>query len=192
MKNKYTLFIFITKVLLLFLLFLVIYYYLSPFFLLFTANLVDFILTGQFGRYISSVTLVNKELQVLTLFSIDATLNGQLAFNINPLKYSYGLPLFFALIFSSKGKFDDKLLKCLLAYFIILLAQTWGISFDIIRHLLFEFNGVYAAHFNFSSTQIILLSFGSQLGFLLLPSLTPILLWVYLENKNFKMLINNP
>ncbi|MFK5892685.1 MAG: exosortase H-associated membrane protein [Pseudomonadota bacterium] len=196
MENKYSLFIFIVKVLFLFLFFLAIYYYCSPFLLLFTAKLVDFILNAQFGQFISSVTLINKELEVVTLFSVDANLKGQLAFNLNPLKYSYGLPLFFALSFSqyhfsNSDLLIDKLLKCLLAYLVISLAQVWGITFDIIRHLLFEFNGVYAAHFNFSSMQIMLVSFGSQLGFLLLPSLTPILLWIYLENKAFKKLIDN-
>ncbi len=165
--------------------------------MLFTAKLVDYILNAQFGRFISSVTLINKEFEVLTFFSLDASLSKQLALIINPLKYSYGLPLFFALSFSNykfsnSAALIDKLLKCLLAYLVISLTQVWGISFDIIRHLLFEFNSAYTAHFSFSSLQLTLVSFGSQLGFLLLPSLTPILLWIYLENKEFNKLIDKP
>lgn len=74
---------------------------------------------------------------------------------------------------------------------VISFTQVWGISFDIIRHLVFEFNGAYAVHFQFSNIQSILLSYGSQLGFLLLPSLTPIVLWAYLENQQFKKLVSS-
>jgi hypothetical protein len=213
MSEKLSLLLFILKVLGLFLIFLAIYYYLSPFLLLFTAKLVNFVLIGVFDRFIDSINLLNREIEVVTNFSVAGNNAGRLAFDINPLKYSYGFPVFLALIFSSFStkinltkvgkissintapKFSDelinKLLKCIFAYFVISLAQVWGISFDIVRHLIFEFNGAYAGHFQFSSIQSILLSYGSQLGFLLLPSLSPILLWIYLENKQFKKLINN-
>ncbi|MFK5986969.1 MAG: exosortase H-associated membrane protein [Pseudomonadota bacterium] len=190
MAEKPILLIFFLNVVGLFFLFLTIYYYISPFLLLFTAKLVNFVLTGWFEKFIASVSLLNREIEVITWFSIAGSKMSQLAFDINPLKYSYGLPLFFALIFSYGGEPIDKLLKCILAYLVISCAQVWGISFDIIRHLLFEFSSAYAAHFNFSSLQILLISYGSQLGFLLLPSLTPILLWIYLENKKFNSLIN--
>ncbi len=189
MTNKFILITFIVKVIVLFLFFLVLYYYLSPGLLLFTAKLVNFSLTNLFEQFISSVILTNKTLEIVTFFSVDSSLKGQLAFDLNPLKYSYGFPLFLALIFSNKGLLIDKLLKSILAYFVILLTQTWGLSFDIIRHLVFEFNGAYASYFHFSSIQTLLLSFGSQLGFLILPSLTPILLWVYLEKKQFYRLV---
>jgi hypothetical protein len=178
-----------------------------------------------FDRFIDSIRLLNTEIEVVTNFSVSGNAVGRLAFDMNPLKYSYGLALFFALIFSNFGSYFkkrdtesnkgsntenkvvrlietdetnsisdeliNKFLKCLFAYFIISIAQVWGISFDIIRHLLFEFNGAYAAHFHFSPLQMLLVSYGSQLGFLLLPSLTPILLWIYLENKQFKKLIGH-
>jgi len=187
--GKISIFYFILNVLGLFLLFLGLYYYAAPFLLLFTTKLVNFILTESFEKFIASITLINREIEVITWFSVDSLKTQQLAFNINPLKYSYGLPLFFALIFSYQGNITDKLLKCLLALFVIFLTQVWGISFDIIRHLLFEFNGAYAAHFGLNSFQRLLVSYGSQLGFLLLPSLTPIVLWIYIENKQFSKLI---
>jgi len=189
MFDKLPVLAFLLKVLGLFFVFLAIYYYIAPFLLLFIAQMVNSVLTGLFEQFIASVRIINRNFEVLTWFSVGSVKTTQLAFDINPLKYSYGVPLFFALIFSYGGEIGDKLLKCLFAVLVIAIAQVWGISFDIIRHLLFEFNGAYAAHFHFSSLQTLLVSYGSQLGFLLLPSLTPILLWIYLEHKQFNRLI---
>lgn len=188
MTNR-DLLLFLIKVLALFMLFLLLLYAVSPFLSLFLAKAVNAVMTELFPRFIQSVSLKNNYLEVVTYFSVADNPAGQLAFEINPLKYTYGFPLFLALVFSVKGNYSDKIWHVLIGYFVTLLAQIWGICFDITRHLLFEFNGVYAAYFELTSVGKMLISLGSQLGFLLLPSLVPIMLWSILENKAFRRLI---
>jgi hypothetical protein len=176
-------------VLVLFITFLVLFNYLSPVLSQFLAKTVDSVMTAVLPRFIQSVSLKNNYLEVVTYFSISSDPKGQLAFDINPLKYTYGFPLFIALTFSVRGHWPDKVWHIFIAYFVTLLVQTWGVCFDITRHLLFEFNGAYAAYFEFSGLGKMLVSLGSQLGFLLLPSLVPIILWSILENKALRSLI---
>ena len=188
MTNRELLF-FLLKALSLFLVFLILINFISPVLSQFLAKAVDAVMTGLFPRFIQSIALKNNYLEVVTFFAVAGDPKGQLAFDINPLKYMYGFPLFIALTFSVKGNLSDKVWHIFIAYFITLIAQIWGVCFDITRHLLFEFNGVYAGYFEFSSLQKTLVSLGSQLGFLLLPSLVPILLWSILENKALKSLV---
>jgi len=116
--------------------------------------------------------------------------DSQLAFDINPLKYCYGFPLFVALSIASNSLWEDKLLQIISVFLISLLFQIWGVGFDVLRHLLFEFNGVYAVFFDYSSIQINLISLASQLGFLIFPSLIPILLWAYFYKDFIGTIIN--
>lgn len=181
--------IFLLKVLVLFIVFLLLVYAVSPFLSLFLAKAVNAVMTELFPRFIQSISLKNGYLEVVTFFSLPDNPKGQLAFDINPLKYSYSFPLFMALVFSVKGCYSEKIWHVFIGYFITLLAQIWGVCFDIIRHLLYEFNGMYAAYFEFTSFEKMLISLSSQLGFLLLPSLVPIILWGLLENKAVRSLI---
>lgn len=190
MTNR-ELFLFLLRVLVLFTFFLLVFYSVSPFLSLFLAKAVNAVVTELFPRFIHSVISKNGLLEVVTYFSVAGDPKSQLAFDINPLKYTYGFPLFLALTFATQGKISDRIWHVFIAYFIILLTQTWGISFDITRHLLFEFNGVYAAHFEFSAIGIFFISLGSQLGFLILPSLVPIILWVGLESRSLNRMIYN-
>ncbi len=188
MTNANLLF-FLLKVLALFIVFLVLLYAVSPFLSLFLAKAVNAVMTELFPKFIQSISLKNNYLEVVTFFSVPDNPAGQLAFDINPLKYTYGFPLFLALTFSVQGNYSEKVWHVFIGYFITLLAQIWGLCFDITRHLLFEFNGAYTAYFEFTSVGKMLISLGSQLGFLLLPSLVPIMLWSILENKAFRRLI---
>ncbi len=182
--------LFVLKVMALFVIFMLILYSASPFLSLFLAKTVNAVMTDNFPRFIQAINLRNDLIEVVTCFSVEGDPKGQLAFEINPLKYIYGFPLFLALTFAVKGDYMEKIWHVFIAYFITLMTQTWGICFDITRHLLFEFNGAYAAYFELSSWGKFFISLGSQLGFLILPSLVPIILWVGLENQVLASIIS--
>lgn len=185
MSDKKLLF-FVLQVIFLFFMLLSLFYWVLPVYNLFLSLLVEPVLTYIYPRFFDTITAKNDVLEVVTNFAIMGQPQAQLAFDINPLKYSYGLPLFFALLLVSKGLWRDKIWSSLIAAVFLLLAQTWGLCFDIIRNLLFEFNGVYAAYFNYGTLATTLVSLGSQLGFLLFPNLVPILLWIVLMPDFFK------
>jgi hypothetical protein len=152
--------------------------------------LVEPILTTIYPRFIAAVSAKHQLLEVVTNFAVIGQPQARLGFDINPLKYSYGLPLFLALMLSSKGEWRDKVWYAMIAFFILLLAQTWSICFDITRNLLFEFQGSYAAYFSYGTLAKGMVSLGSQLGFLLFPTLIPVLLWIALMPDFFKKIIS--
>ena len=187
--HETSLLLFIVKVVVLFLILLLLYYWAAPFLLLFLAKSAQAVLVELFPRFIESVTLKNNLFEVVTYFEVAHMKGSQLAFDINPLKYTYGFPLFVALTIASNSQWMDKIWYSLIAFFITLLFQIWGVSFDIIRHLLYEFNGVYAAYFDYSDITKNFTSLASQLGFLIFPSLIPVVLWGYLEKQYVRKLI---
>lgn len=189
MSDKQLLF-FALQVIFLFFLLLTLLYWVLPFYNVILSLLVEPVLSSIYPRFFDAITAKNEALEVVTNFSIIGHAQAQLAFDMKPLKYSYGLPLFLALLLSSKGQWRDKVWHGFIAVLILLLAQTWSLCFDITRNLLFEFQGAYAAHFDYSALAKMLVSLGSQLGFLLFPTLIPIILWIVLMPDFFKEIIN--
>jgi len=187
MSSK-SLFLFITQAIVLFLLLLFLLYWAAPVYHFFLAQCVEPVLKMIYPRFISEVSAHGYTLEVVTNFAVAGQPQGRLAFDINPLKYTYGLPLFLALLISSREFWKDKVWHALIGLFILLIAQTWSLCFDIARNLLYGFQGAYAAYFDYGAFGSTIISLGSQLGFLLFPSLIPIMIWVFLIPDFFRQL----
>lgn len=187
MSNKQLLF-FILQVIVFFFLLLVLFYWLLPFYNILLSLLVEPILTSIYPKFIHSIQAKKEILEVVTNFSVIGQSQSRLIFDMNPLNYSYGLPLFVALLVASKDKLQDKVWKLAIAILVLLLAQTWSLCFDIVRNLLYEFQMAYLAYFNYGAVAKMVVSLGAQLGFLLFPTLIPLMLWVILMPDFFKLL----
>ncbi len=101
-----------------------------------------------------------------------------LGFIVNPLVYSYGLPLLFGLVMGSDVSWLRKLVIMLIGYASITLAQVWGVVFQSLKMLAFNFgeqSHVYVAQAGVSDSAI---AMGYQLGTLIFPALIPIFVWV--------------
>jgi hypothetical protein len=105
-----------------------------------------------------------------------------LGFVVNPLIFSYGLPLLFGLVMGSDVSWLRKLVIMLIGYSVITLVQIWGVVWQSLKMLSFNFG---------EQTHAIVLShgvtdgsiaLGYQLGTLILPALAPIFVWV-LSNR---------
>jgi len=101
-----------------------------------------------------------------------------LGFVVNPLIFSYGLPLLFGLVMGSNVSWWRKLGIMLLGYVVITLVQIWGVVWQSLKMLAFNFgaqtHAIVASH-GVSDAAIAL---GYQLGSLILPALAPIFVWV--------------
>ena len=62
-----------------------------------------------------------------------------LGFIVNPLIYGYGLPLLFGLLMASNNRLGRKLLTLLLGYGAITLVQIWGVFWQSMKMLTFNF-----------------------------------------------------
>jgi len=101
-----------------------------------------------------------------------------LGFIVNPLVFSYGLPLLFGLVMGSDVSWRRKAVILLIGYVVILGVQIWGVVFQSLKMLSFNFGE--------QTHQVILghgigdagVALGYQLGTLIFPALAPIFVWV--------------
>jgi hypothetical protein len=97
------------------------------------------------------------------------------------LTYCYGLPLLVALFIAARAKgLWWKLPLCALA---MLPFQAWGVCFSWLLQVAVQAGEYTRAKTYFSVWDQNLIALGYQLGFLLLPTLVPLLLWLYFERK---------
>jgi len=187
MRDKSLVF-FALRVISLFFVLIFLLYLVLPYYNLLLSLLIDPIMTHLYPHFIYHITAKNELLEVVTHFAVMDQAQARLAFDINPLKYAYGLPLFIALLVSSDGPWRDKIWHIMIGFFVLLVSQSWSLCFDITRHLLFEFSGAYSLHFGYGGLGKTIVSLGSQLGFLIFPTLIPISLWIFLRADYFKQL----
>jgi hypothetical protein len=145
--------------------------------------ILSHILGDDFYRIIvepSQHFLYQVETQIQFTFR-DGTTDA-LGFVVNPLIFSYGLPLLFGLVMGSDVSWLRKLVIMLIGYFVITLVQIWGVVWQSLKMLSFNFgeqtHAIVLSH-GVSDASIAL---GYQLGTLILPALAPIFVWV-LSNR---------
>lgn len=103
---------------------------------------------------------------------------GPLGFIVNPLVYSYGLPLLFGLIMATNQKLLRKLLVLAGGYVVILGVQVWGVFWQSLKMMAFNFGGpAYQAVIDAGVSET-LIALCYQLGVLILPALAPVIVWV--------------
>lgn len=105
---------------------------------------------------------------------------GELAIEVNPMRYAYGLPIFLALLFAARGK--GLVVRAIVGYLMMLPAQAFSLSLYVLMQL------ALAAQLNIqtlwiSQWQLELIVYAYQVGSLILPTLIPILLWLWMDRK---------
>lgn len=159
------------------------WYYLSAFHGIPVRLLADAILNSLLGpEYLNIIPnpdhhyLFQVQTSVPHLFPDGS--RAALGFIVNPLIYGYGLPLLFGLVMASSAPFLRKLTTLALGYFCIMLVQVWGVVWQTLKMLAFNF-GPDAHRLVIEagiSDEVVALCY--QLGVLILPPLTPVILWV--------------
>lgn len=101
-----------------------------------------------------------------------------LGFIVNPLIYGYGLPLLFGLIMASGVSFIKKMLTLLAGYVCVTLIQVWGVVWQSLKMLAFNFGPDAHQVVIDAGISIELIGLCYQLGVLIFPPLVPVILWV--------------
>jgi hypothetical protein len=106
-----------------------------------------------------------------------------LGFVVNPLIFSYGLPLLFGLVMGSDVSWLRKLVIMLIGYSVITLVQIWGVVWQSLKMLAFNFGEQSHAIVMSHGVSDASIALGYQLGTLILPALAPIFVWVLSNRK---------
>ena len=105
-----------------------------------------------------------------------------LGFVVNPLVYTYGLPLLFGLVMGSDVSWLRKFVVMLIGYVVITGVQVWGVVWVSLKMLAFNFGAQSHAVVESHGISDGAIALGYQLGTLILPALAPIFVWV-LSNR---------
>ena len=105
-----------------------------------------------------------------------------LGFVVNPLVFTYGLPLLFGLVMGSDVSWLRKFTIMLIGYAVITLVQIWGVVWLSLKMLAFNFGSQTHAIIQSHGVSDAAIALGYQLGTLILPALAPIFVWV-LSNR---------
>jgi hypothetical protein len=131
---------------------------------------------------VSGVERQGLDLVFVTTIEVRAAA-GQVAVllvEVNPLLYSYGLPLFVALMLAARAKGW----KILAGAAVLLPFQAWGIAFDFLAEIVRSGADV-SARAGLVGMRVELVALAYQVGSLIFPALVPVALWVAFNRPLF-------
>lgn len=105
---------------------------------------------------------------------------GEITIEASPGRYAYGLPIFLALLLAARGK--GRVVRAVAGYALLLPFQALSLTMYSLMQMLL------AAQLNLralriSQWQMEAIVYGYQVGALVLPTLVPILLWLWLDRR---------
>ncbi len=103
---------------------------------------------------------------------------GELVFTINPLSYGYNIPLYTALVLASPAEDAIRALRWLLGTLLLFAFQLFGVLTNVLKILLLDLQAETAAVLSMPGWSNELLVIAYQFGYLILPPVAPIVLWV--------------
>ena len=128
------------------------------------------VMATNFGRDASEVVVSPP---------VDGNLLG---FHANPLIYSYGLPLLAALLLATPG--SRRWLNLCWGMLLLLPAELFSMVFSVLKILTFDVGAAFQIQQGLGQYEVDLIALGYQVGTLLLPMITPLIIWVAL-NRDF-------
>lgn len=112
--------------------------------------------------------------------------HGELTLEADAAQYAYGLPLYLALLLAARG--DRLLRRALTGYGLLLLPQAFSLSLDVLKRIAFAAPGG-PAQLGIAQWQLEVIALGYQAGTLLLPTLAPVGLWLWLDRNFLRSMI---
>jgi hypothetical protein len=156
------------------------------------ARLADLLLPQLLPDAIASVMLHGAELEIETRLFTEAGPGGQqgiLVFDVRPLIYAWCLPLFLGLSMATPLEGRQRLLQLLIGLPVLWLIVTWGAVFDVLKLLAFDAGPLGAAALVAEGISVEFVALGYQFGYLILPAVTPVSLWVVMNRRFLEDLV---
>lgn len=151
--------------------------------------LTELVINFSFPDLIFGVEQIGHNLEILVKATVPTQdmrqgMVAELPIPINPLIYNFGLPLCIALILSSPGSLLKTLFNCALSFLLLLPVQLWGICFDFMKTIFLQTPSHLINNFTLQPWQLELIGISYQIGTLVLPSVAPVIIWLFLY-RNF-------
>lgn len=141
--------------------------------------------------------VIKVHYNLATLFGLPIPierLERHVSFTINSLRYTYSLPLFLGMTLASPSTIAQKLKRCALGGLSLVPLQVLCVSFEILYELASR-PGPIANARDFSLAPQLLtglprtfLAFAYQFGLVIIPAVSPILIWAGMHRDQLKRL----
>lgn len=127
------------------------------------------LLQFTFPKLIGSIEQVGHLVEVIANVTVAPQnvprgMVAELPIPVNPLIYSYGLPLTLALILASPFIYIKTLRNILISIILFLLIQIWGVSFEALKVLFIQTPPELIGNALLLSWQLDIIALGYQLG----------------------------
>lgn len=111
---------------------------------------------------------------------------AEIVLDADPSRYAYGLPIFLALLFAARQR--KMIRKALIGYLALLPFQAFTVVFFVLQQIIVATEVNYA-QLRVSAWQVEGIIYGFQLGTLVVPTLVPIVVWLWLDRAFFTEVI---
>lgn len=105
---------------------------------------------------------------------------AEVTIDVNPARYAYGLPIFLALLLAARG--PQRWLRALVGYLVLLPAQAFSLTMYALMQVVLT-TQVDARLLRIAPWQLEAIVYGYQVGSLVVPTLAPILVWLWLDRQ---------
>ncbi len=166
-----------------------VWFYASALLVIPVKYLLQAVLTLWQPELFNAVTQHQYLLSIETLIFPSETFAGQgdklavLDVSVNPMLYGYGVAVISGLVLSVPGlKWTKVIFQIVLGYFVVVLVQTFGSFWEMMKHLMLE-AGPDVSHAILEtgiSPNIMALMY--QLSYLIFPAVIPVAYWIIMNN----------
>jgi hypothetical protein len=152
--------------------------------LLWPAKIIaEAVLRGGFSDLVRSMEAGGTVVTVLTTLKPgQAVAGGTVSVDVNMLLYSFGLPMFAALVLAAREPRWPRILA--IGYLVLLPVVAWGVVADFLKNVTVTAGPMVASQTGFSPLQREAIVFAFQFGSLILPTVVPAAVWV-LTHRHF-------
>jgi hypothetical protein len=110
---------------------------------------------------------------------------------INPMIYGYGLPVLAGLVISTPNSIRQRMFQILFGYTAIVLVQSWGTVAEVLKNLTFGLGPEGRLVMEQVGISPTLVALFYQFGYLILPAVVPIALWILMNRRFFEGIISS-
>jgi hypothetical protein len=156
----------------------VVWYFSAPVLLWPVALVVDLVARAAFADLVRSVEQVGAALTFATSLKPGSTSTqlAQITVDVDMLLYSFGVPLYAALVLAARE--PGRLRRLLAGYLALLPFVAWGALADFLKNVAITSGPQIASQTGFVAWQREVIAFSFQFGSLILPTVVPAVAWV--------------
>ncbi len=159
-------------------------------------QMASVILTTLMPDAIDGLAQVQHSFDVQTLIPAERLVEGRVAlltWSVNPMIYGYGVPLLFGLIMATPRLTAlQRTVQMMFGYTILVLVQVWGICWEILKDMALKMGPLASRVISELGLPENLVALCYQLGYLIMPAVVPLMLWILMNRRFLDQYIARP